>query len=113
MPATDPMRREATAGGLVSGANLALAMAGSAIATGFLVSIWTLPRLLVLPTICLSALATACVIGLVAWRARALTTRSPSYWDVAGALAFIGMCAAILSEPDQVLRLFEATPRNN
>ncbi|HEY7458381.1 MAG TPA: hypothetical protein VH765_06485 [Xanthobacteraceae bacterium] len=113
MPATDPMPREATAGGLVSGVNLALFVASSAVTATFLVSLWTLPPQLVLPSICLAAVATACVIGLTAWRARAITARHPSYWDVAGALAFIGMCAAILSEPDQVLRLFEATPRNN
>jgi len=31
-----------------------------------------------------------------------------TYWDIAGALTFIGIVAALLSDPDQVVPLMEA-----
>ena len=113
MPTTDPMRREATASGLVAGAYLPVIAAGAVLAAASLISFWLMPPQLMLPTVCLAALAAACAIGLLAWRGRARALRRPNYWDVAGALTFIAMCAAILSEPDQVFTLFQAAPGNN
>jgi uncharacterized membrane protein len=34
-----------------------------------------------------------------------------SYWDVAGALTFIGICVAATIEPDRLVELVEATDR--
>jgi hypothetical protein len=107
MPVTDPMRREPTADGFAAGSRLALLASGALLASTFAASLWLLPRQLVLPTLCLAALIAACAVGFVAWRSRAPSAAHPTYWDVAGALTFIGMCAAMLCEPDQVLPLLE------
>jgi Flp pilus assembly protein TadB len=112
MPLKDQMRREPAVGGFVAGSNVALITSGLLLATTFVVSAWVLPAQLVLPTVCLAALTTAFAVGVVAWRSRAHDLRHPTYWDIAGALTFIAMCAAILSEPDQTLTLLEVYPRN-
>ncbi len=67
-----------------------------------------LPRPLVLPTLCLIAIAGAGVASFVAWRRNTATeSRNVTAWDVAGALAFIGCAAAIMSNPEQMLYLAE------
>jgi uncharacterized membrane protein YfcA len=108
MPVTDPMRGEATGDRFAAGSNLALIGSAAVLAGTLLISAWSLPPQLVLPTVSLSALATACVVAFVAWRIRARERGHPTHWDIAGALTFIGMCAAILSEPDQVVPLLQA-----
>jgi hypothetical protein len=48
-------------------------------------------------------------IALIAWKlSPASRPDQVTYWDVAGALTFIGICAAAQVEPDQVVRLVEA-----
>jgi uncharacterized membrane protein YfcA len=113
MPVTDPMHGEAAATGSAAGSNLALIGSGAVLTATLLVSVWTLPVQLVLPAVCIAALAAACVVGLVAWRSRAANRRHPTYWDIAGALTFVGMCAAVLSEPDQVLPLLQVAASDN
>ena len=64
------------------------------------------PRPLVLPMVCLVAVAGALVVSLVAWRRGAVRrTQHVTAWDVAGALAFIACAAAIMSDPNQVAAL--------
>jgi predicted MFS family arabinose efflux permease len=68
-----------------------------------------LPRQLVLPVLCLAAVAGATLASFVAWQRR--TIRDPRHigaWDVAGALSFIGFAAAMLSEPEHVILLTES-----
>ena len=113
MPVTDPMRRETADTDPAVGTTLALAISGTVLSAAFVISAWALPSQLVLPVMCLAALATAAVVALVAWTRRTPDRRHPTYWEIAGALTFIGMCAAILSEPDQVVRLFEVAPSAN
>lgn len=50
------------------------------------------------------AFVTAAVIALLGWR-KARATPHVSYLDVAGALVMIGLVAAALTEPDQLLRI--------
>ena len=113
MPVTDPMRRATADSGVSAGANLALIASGAVLSAALLVSAWMLPTQLVLPIVCLAALAAACLIGVVAWNSPTRDGPRPNYWDIAGALTFIAMCAAILSEPDQVLPLLEAATRDD
>ena len=63
-----------------------------------------LPRPLVLPTLCLVAIAGAGIVSFVAW-SRGVTFDSPNVtaWDAAGALAFIACASAILSNPEHVI----------
>jgi threonine/homoserine/homoserine lactone efflux protein len=64
------------------------------------------PRPLVLPVLCVAAIAAAAVCALYAW-ARGVSKRGDTLtvWDVAGACALIGCGAAMLSEPENVLNL--------
>jgi Na+/melibiose symporter-like transporter len=67
------------------------------------------PRELVLPALCLIAVAGAAIASLVAWRRGSV--RNPqrvTAWDVAGALAFVACAAAILSDPQQIVALGNA-----
>lgn len=62
------------------------------------------PRELVLPVLCLIAIAGAALASLIAWRRG--TVRDPqrvTAWDVAGALAFVACATAILSDPRQLV----------
>ncbi len=68
-----------------------------------------LPPPLILPAISTLLLAAAGGIALIAWRKPRLHQSMLSYWDIAGALTFIGIAAALLSDPDQALPLFEAS----
>lgn len=47
-----------------------------------------------------------------AWREQARAKRV-TCWDVAGALTFIGICAAALVEPEQLAGLIEGAPRRD
>ena len=64
------------------------------------------PRPLVLPTLCLVAIAGAGIVSFVAW-SRGVTFDAPNVtaWDAAGALAFIACASAILSNPEHVISL--------
>jgi hypothetical protein len=65
-----------------------------------------LPRPLVLPTLCLIAIAGAGVAAWVAWRRGTIfDSQTVNAWDVTGALAFIACASAILSNPEQVIAL--------
>jgi hypothetical protein len=75
-------------------------------ATPLLLLASLVPRPLVLPTLCLIAIAGAGIAAFAAW-SRGVRLESPNVtaWDVAGALAFIACASAILSNPEQVISL--------
>src|SRR5262245_1902853 len=52
----------------------------------------------------------AAIAAFVAWRRGSMPRHRVTYWDVAGALTFIGMGAAVLIDPEQMVRLVAATP---
>jgi ABC-type xylose transport system permease subunit len=83
-----------------------MSVLGAAVATA---SILWLPGALVLPAVSVAMVSGAAACGAAAWwRAeRRLPDRIGS-WDIAGALALIGICAALLGDPEQALPLFEA-----
>src|SRR5438128_1829084 len=85
-------------------ATLAAMVATAALPLMVLTSL--LPRPLVLPVICVIAIASAAAVSLYAWRRG---TRNDSQrvtaWDVGGALAFVGFAAGILSNPEHVAHL--------
>jgi hypothetical protein len=109
MPVTDPIRRESATSGPIVGISLATGLLIAALS----LSAWTLPPVFTLPIVCLAALVTAAAAAAFAWKSRVGDQAHPTYWDIAGALTFVGMCAAMLSESDQLWALLEATPRRD
>lgn len=64
------------------------------------------PRPLVLPALCLIAIAGAGIAAFVAWRRGSVQeSRDITAWDVAGGLAFVACASAILSNPEHVISL--------
>ena len=94
----------------VSGPQLAFAACTFAAAAGLTVSTWTLPAPLILPVLSVFLILAACGMGLVAWLCASGDERGLTYWDVSGALTFVGICLALASEPEQVLPLLQAQP---
>ena len=67
---------------------------------------WLLPRPLVLPTLCLIAIAGAGVAAFAAWKFNSPDdAEHVTAWDVSGALAFIACAAAMLSQPEHLIHL--------
>jgi hypothetical protein len=91
---------------------LAMFAAGVVLAATVAATALTLPRPLVLPVFSVMALSVAGVIAIMAWRRSTAGDQSRvTYWDVAGALAFFGVCAAMLSDAEQVMPIFEGAKR--
>jgi hypothetical protein len=81
----------------------------AAAAVPFLALIAMVPRPIVLPMLCALALASAALAAAFAWFSKARRqSERVTPWDVAGALALIGFAAGAVTEPDQVLLLFES-----
>lgn len=83
----------------------AVALAG-VVAT--IVFAWMLPAALVLPALGALAIGTATVLALIAWVTAQRMTATISYWDIVGALTFVGIFAALLSEAELALPLLES-----
>lgn len=115
MAITDPANRlahrsDARAQGprVVFAAVILIAFAGSTVSTTIL------PRDLVLPAVSTLFFVLAAAVALVGWACRQASERAPlTYWDVAGVLTFVGIFAAALIEPDQLVRLVEGAHRDN
>ena len=108
MPTQLPTPNSPIRYGAWNGPRLLTAVVASvgAAATCFLV--WALPPPLVLPSIGVLAIAAAIAVAGIAWLTTQHVTASISYWDIAGALTFIGIFATLLSEPELALPLLES-----
>jgi hypothetical protein len=69
-----------------------------------------LPPHLQLPVICVLLFVLAMVFALVAWMRCSTDEYDVSYQDVAGALVLIGIGAAVLVEPEHLVRLVAGEP---
>lgn len=88
-------------------AQLALAAAATLLAAAALV-----PAPLILPVLSAVLVLMAGIVAALAWSVPPARNRPRlDHWDISGALAFLGFCAALLSEPEQVLPLLEAARR--
>jgi hypothetical protein len=70
-------------------------------------------RDLALPLASVLSFAFAGVVACGTWRRERVPAGAVTYWDVAGALTFIGLCAGALVEPDQLVRLVEGAQRDH
>src|SRR5688572_4100750 len=105
IPVSNPSRRNDP----WDGPKIALAALAGVGAAAFAVCAWILPAPLVLPAFSVLAIVLAGAAALMALAAqgRPALTRV-TYWDIAGALTFIGICAALLSDPEQAIPLLES-----
>jgi hypothetical protein len=69
-----------------------------------------LPRALVLPALSLSLLAGAMLALVLSWRNPPGSAWALACRDLAGLFTFLGYCAALLSDPAEVLPLLETRP---
>jgi hypothetical protein len=113
MAITNPARRFAPRGlWQAHGPQLAF---GAAILVAFVASMAShrmLPGELVMPAICMLLFVLAALAALAgSYAGRTPRHERLSYWDVAGALALVGIFASVLVDPDQLLRLLESGRR--
>jgi len=89
---------------------LVLILCTTGAAATFAALAWKVPFALVLPLFSVVLIAGAVAVAALAW-ASSSEPRRPArvtYWDIAGALTLIGIVAALLSDPEQVVPLMEA-----
>jgi len=79
-------------------------------AAAWIVAAWSFSSDLTLPLVATLLFLLAGIATLVAWSRAAAAPHRPTYWDVAGALTFIGIGAAALIDPEQMLRLVGSAP---
>jgi hypothetical protein len=87
---------------------------GTAVAAAFAVlagAVSALSSTLVLPVASTLLFVMAAAAALVGWlRDGGAETDRLTYWDVAGALTFVGIGAAALIDSEQLARIFDAPP---
>ena len=89
---------------------LAIAFAGAlgAAAAAFITALFLLPPAMVFPVTGAGLVFAAATFALIAWASPPEVGPSRLvFWDVSGALAVIGLCAALFGEPEQAVALLE------
>jgi len=89
---------------------LALALTGAlaAAASAFVAALFLLPAAMVFPVTGAALVFAAASFALIAWASPAEVGASRLvFWDISGALAVIGLCAALFGEPEQAVALLE------
>jgi len=80
------------------------------VAAAWIVAEWSFTSDHTLPLVATLLFVLAGMATLVAWGRGTAGHHRVTYWDVAGALTFIGIGAAALIDPEQMLRLVAAAP---
>jgi peptidoglycan/LPS O-acetylase OafA/YrhL len=65
-----------------------------------------------LPVVCAALFVSAAILAAVGWQQRTAKPAFVTYWDVSGALTLIGCAAAMMTEPENVMQLFELRQKN-
>ena len=89
---------------------VALALGGALMAAGaaLVTALFLLPPLLVFPVTATSLVVAAASMGLIAWGSPGEVGGARLvFWDFAGALTLLGLCAALFGEPEQAVALLE------
>jgi hypothetical protein len=96
------------------GPQIAFAASMLALFAALIVATQLLARDLVLSLAASGLFLLAAVIALITWLRRTRTDNdSLTYWDVAGALTFIGICVAALIDSEQLVRVIASTQQEN
>jgi hypothetical protein len=89
-----------------AGARLRLALLAALAAATLLLVLAPAPSPALLPAVSVAAIAAAGLAALCAWASRAPAAGAHvTLWDLAGALAFLGCAAGMLSQPESLLQL--------
>jgi hypothetical protein len=89
---------------------LAIALSGAfaAGAAAFLAALVLLPAAMVFPVTGVALVFAAATFALIAWATPGDVGASRLvFWDMSGALAVIGLCAALFGEPEQAVALLD------
>jgi hypothetical protein len=89
---------------------LAIALAGAlaAASAAFIAALFLLPAAMVFPVTGSALVFAAASFALIAWASPAEVGGSRLvFWDISGALAVIGLCAALFGEPEQAVALLD------
>jgi len=73
----------------------------------------TLHTDLSMPLVATLLFVAAAAATLIAWKRGAMSRDQVTYWDVAGALTLIGIGAAALIDPEQMMRIVETGAVNH
>ena len=90
---------------------LALALTGAlaAAASAFIAALFLLPAPMVFPVTGAALVLAAASVALIAYASPTESGNSRLVlWDMSGALAVIGLCAALFGEPEQAVALLES-----
>ena len=64
------------------------------------------------PVVAATLFVSAAILAALGWRQRNVKPAYVTYWDVSGALTLIGCAAAMMTEPENVMQLFELRQKN-
>jgi hypothetical protein len=64
------------------------------------------------PAVAAALFVSAALLAALGWRQRKAKPAFVTYWDVSGALTLIGCAAAMMTEPENVMQLFELRQKN-
>ena len=65
-----------------------------------------------LPVVCATLFVAAAILAAFGWGQRRARPAFVTYWDASGALTLIGCAAAMMTEPESVMQLFELKQKN-
>jgi hypothetical protein len=92
-----------------AGSSASLAFLSATVAMPLVLLAAFVPAVLVLPLFGMTTLVYAAAFSTIAWwRNDERDVAGVTFWDVAGAFAFIGFAAVLLSRPEEVLPLLGA-----
>ena len=112
MPITNPSRPGAHIRSPTFGPQMLFGMTVFAVFAVLTGAITAVPADLLAPLASTMLLVAAAVAALAGWlRGRQADIAQVTYWDVAGALTLVGIGAATLVDPDQLVRVFDGAPR--
>jgi hypothetical protein len=89
------------------GLAITLGAAIAAASAALIVALFLLPPAMVFPVTGLALVLAAATFAAIAWASPPEVGNRLVFWDIAGAMTVLGLCAALLGEPEQAIALIE------